>query len=177
MANEKCAYWDVAKFQEWILYLVATDSGLTLITWPNQSFKAVENFVNNRLPGYVLIRDPKRVETFREAVLQSLRIGNGDVRGLSFDLHGSGFQIAVWNALLDIPVGETRTYSEIADEIGRSDAVRAVARAIGANPIAFLIPCHRVVGKNGNLTGYRGGLQLKRTLLQMEGALPTFPKQ
>ena len=176
MPDKKRAYWGVGKFKEWILYLVATDVGLALITWPDESFGAVEDFVRNRLPGYVLTHEPEKVEAHKDALLQSLENGCTDVRGLSFDLQGSNFQIAVWNALLDIPAGKTRTYSEIAGLSGRPDAVRAVAHAIGANPIAFLIPCHRVIGKDGRLTGYRGGLELKKTLLQLEGGWPKEPE-
>ena len=81
---------------------------------------------------------------------------------------GTPFQIAVWQALCAIPYGETRSYGEIAAAIGRPKACRAVGMAIHQNPIAILIPCHRVVGKNGKLTGYAGGLERKRILLALE---------
>ena len=92
----------------------------------------------------------------------------------SFDipLHpvGTSFQMSVWKALQEIPYGETRTYLEIARKIGNVRGVRAVAQAIGANGIAILIPCHRVIGSNNSLTGFAGGLAAKRTLLQLEAA-------
>lgn len=81
---------------------------------------------------------------------------------------GTPFQIAVWQALCAIPYGETRSYGEIAAAIGRPKACRAVGMANHQNPIAILIPCHRVVGKNGKLTGYAGGLERKRILLALE---------
>ena len=81
---------------------------------------------------------------------------------------GTDFQKRVWQALLTVPCGETCSYSEIAARIGRPDAVRAVGAAIGRNPIWILIPCHRVLGKNGALTGYAGGLEMKRHLLELE---------
>ncbi len=84
------------------------------------------------------------------------------------DLYGTIFQREVWNALLHIPYGETRTYQEIARVIGHPQAVRAVGAANGANPIALIIPCHRVIGSNGSLTGYGGGLPLKAWLLAHE---------
>jgi len=84
------------------------------------------------------------------------------------DMHGTPFQIAVWKALLDIPFGETRTYGEIAFTIGRPTASRAVGAANGANPIAIIVPCHRVIGSNGTLTGYGGGLAAKEWLLTLE---------
>ncbi|WP_206918824.1 methylated-DNA--[protein]-cysteine S-methyltransferase [Alicyclobacillus suci] len=169
-------YWGTVKFKECILYLVATDLGLALVTWPDESFEAVEDFVQNRLPGRVLTRDPLKLKTYKDALHQYLEYGRVDIHELSLDLQGTDFQIAVWQALIDIPAGQTRTYSDIAQRIGRQDAVRAVAHAIGVNPIPFLIPCHRVIGKDGNLTGYRGGLLLKESLLQLEGFLPKEPE-
>jgi methylated-DNA-[protein]-cysteine S-methyltransferase len=93
-----------------------------------------------------------------------------------FDLrtspHGTPFQVEVWRGLEAIPYGETIAYVDLARRIGRPDASRAVGRANGANPIPIVIPCHRVIGANGNLTGYGGGIDRKRSLLQLEGALP-----
>lgn len=125
------AYWGAAKFREWILYLAATDIGLALVTWPDERFEAVEDFVENRLPERVLTHDPLKVEVYKHVLLQYLEYGHADVVGLSLDLQGSDFQIAVWLALLGIPAGQTRTYSDIADIVGRPDAVRAVAHTIG----------------------------------------------
>ncbi|WP_413664874.1 methylated-DNA--[protein]-cysteine S-methyltransferase [Microbulbifer sp. CNSA002] len=92
----------------------------------------------------------------------------------SFDLplapKGTEFQRRVWDALLQIPFGETRSYSQQAQWLDQPRAIRAVARANGANPIAIVIPCHRVIGANGSLTGYAGGLSLKARLLTLEGA-------
>ena len=91
-------------------------------------------------------------------------------KAFSIPLHpvGTDFQLQVWKALLNIPYGATRSYKQIATSIGRPEAVRAVARAIGANGISILIPCHRIIGSNRSLTGYAGGLEAKRMLLQME---------
>ena len=82
---------------------------------------------------------------------------------------GTSFQQQVWSALLEIPFGGTRTYMDIALRVGNSKGVRAVAQAIGANGIAILIPCHRVIGSNRKLTGFAGGLEAKRILLELEG--------
>ena len=82
---------------------------------------------------------------------------------------GTEFQLAVWNALLEIPYGDTTTYGELARRIGRPNAVRAVGAANGANPIPVIIPCHRVIGSNGTLTGYGGGIERKQWLLALEG--------
>jgi len=87
------------------------------------------------------------------------------------DLRGIPFQLKVWRQLGDIPYGETRSYQQIAQAIGRSRATRAVGRAIGSNPVAIIVPCHRVIGTNGQLTGYAGGLHRKQALLELEGAM------
>ncbi|MNM93774.1 Methylated-DNA--protein-cysteine methyltransferase [compost metagenome] len=91
-----------------------------------------------------------------------------------FDLRlaprGTEFQREVWQALLDIPFGRTTCYAELAERIGRPKAMRAVGAANGANPIAVIIPCHRVIGRDGSLTGYGGGLERKELLLRLEGA-------
>jgi methylated-DNA-[protein]-cysteine S-methyltransferase len=87
---------------------------------------------------------------------------------IELDLRGTAFQRRVWKALLTIPYGETRSYGEIAEQIGASGAARAVGLANGHNPIAIVVPCHRVIGASGSLTGYGGGLDRKRTLLELE---------
>ena len=87
---------------------------------------------------------------------------------LPLDVVGTPFQQQVWSALQRIPVGQTRTYAEVAAGIGRPTATRAVAAACGANPVAIVVPCHRVIGSNGKLTGYRWGVERKRKLLELE---------
>jgi len=100
---------------------------------------------------------------------------------IHFDLpiapHGTTFQQSVWNLLQTIPHGETRSYGELADLLGNRLAIRAVGLANGRNPISIIIPCHRVVGSNGSLTGYAGGLERKRRLLELEAADATSQKQ
>ena len=89
---------------------------------------------------------------------------------LPIRLEGTPFQREVWAALLDIPFGQTSTYAEVARRIGRPRAVRAVGAANGQNPISIVVPCHRLIGANGDLTGYGWGLERKRSLLELEGA-------
>ncbi len=98
----------------------------------------------------------------------------GKRRGFELPLHpvGTAFQCAVWMALRDIPYGTTCSYSDIARGIGKPDAVRAVGAANGRNPIPIVVPCHRVIGADGSLTGFGGGLPTKQFLLQLEDALP-----
>jgi methylated-DNA-[protein]-cysteine S-methyltransferase len=95
----------------------------------------------------------------------------GALDGVSVDTGGTPFQQSVWRALRRIPAGSTWSYARLASEIGRPSATRAVAAANGANPVSIVIPCHRVIGSDGSLTGYGGGLPRKRWLLVHEGAL------
>jgi len=91
--------------------------------------------------------------------------------GFALDLRGTDFQKACWQALLAIPYGETRTYADIARAVGRPNGFRAVGMANNRNPIAIVVPCHRVIASDGTLCGYGGGLDVKRKLLELEGAL------
>ncbi len=90
---------------------------------------------------------------------------------IPLNLRGTPFQMKVWNALLDIPLGATVSYGELAGRIKRKDAVRAVGAAVGRNPVSVIVPCHRVIGSGGSLTGYAGGLERKRALLDLEKAI------
>ncbi len=94
---------------------------------------------------------------------------------IPLDPSGTDFQVEAWMALADIPYGRTTTYADQAEAIGRPNAVRAVGSANGANPIPIVLPCHRVIGSNGSLTGYAGGVDLKRRLLDMERSQQTLP--
>jgi methylated-DNA-[protein]-cysteine S-methyltransferase len=119
-----------------------------------------------------------RVETAwepnREAVGQIIEYleGKRDCFDLSLDVRATPFQSRVYDALLGIPYGETRTYAQVAREIGQAAAVRAVGTANGANPISIVVPCHRVVASGGKLGGYGGGLPMKKQLLAMEHSRP-----
>ena len=107
---------------------------------------------------------------FSDAVHQIREYISGTSSGFSISIaaDGSDFQKKVWASLLEIPYGETRSYAEIASAIGKHAAVRAVGTAIGRNPIPLIIPCHRVIGSDGRLTGYAFGLKTKETLLELE---------
>jgi AraC family transcriptional regulator of adaptative response/methylated-DNA-[protein]-cysteine methyltransferase len=105
-----------------------------------------------------------------EAIARVEDASRAGVPGL--DLRGTPFQLAVWEALLAIPAGQTRSYADVARAIGRPTAARAVAQACGANRVGVIVPCHRVIGSDGSLTGFAGGTDLKRALLVREGAWP-----
>jgi methylated-DNA-[protein]-cysteine S-methyltransferase len=109
-------------------------------------------------------------EAVRKALLAYFEGDANALEGLAWRASGTPFQLTVWQALCAIPAGETLSYAALAERIGRPSAVRAVGLANGANPISLIVPCHRVIGANGALTGYGGGLPRKRWLLAHEGA-------
>jgi AraC family transcriptional regulator of adaptative response/methylated-DNA-[protein]-cysteine methyltransferase len=111
-------------------------------------------------------------DLLKDAVDEVLRRVDGDtpLRAVPLDMRGTAFQLKVWRELLRIPRGETRTYGEVADSIGAPRAARAVGTACGTNPVAFVVPCHRVIAANGGLGGYGFGLPVKRAILDAEAA-------
>lgn len=145
------------------LTLVATGEGLAAILWENDRPRRVPLTIDAQDD-----RHPVLVEVERQ--LEEYFAGRRTAFALPLDLGGTAFQRTVWNALLTIPFGETRSYGQIAKQIGNPDAVRAVGAANGRNPISIVVPCHRVIGSTGKLTGFAGGLDVKAHLLALEGA-------
>jgi methylated-DNA-[protein]-cysteine S-methyltransferase len=123
-------------------------------------------------PGLDWRQDPDS-EILKMSVLQLMEYFAGDrkVFQVPIGLQGTPFQREVWKALREIPVGETTTYGELAARVDRVSAVRAVGAAVGRNPVSVIVPCHRVIGRDGSLTGYAGGLDRKRALLELEAAM------
>lgn len=160
-------YWSQLVHDGWNVYIAATAEGLGFVGSHNRTFDEVENWSKSRFPGSALIRDDEKLQPFAAELIDYWR-GTRTSFGVSFDLRGTPFQLAVWNALLEIPYGQTCSYSDIARRIQKPAAVRAVGAAIGANPVLIAVPCHRVIGKNGALTGYRGGMDMKTKLLDLE---------
>jgi AraC family transcriptional regulator of adaptative response/methylated-DNA-[protein]-cysteine methyltransferase len=120
------------------------------------------------LPDARLVRDTGDLRRAARAVAVAID-ERSDLPQLPVDVRGTALQERVWRELRGIPAGETRSYSQVAAAIGRPRAVRAVAQACARNPVAVLVPCHRVVGKDGSLGGYRWGAERKRRLLEREG--------
>lgn len=143
------------------LTLVARDGKLNAILWE------VERANRVRL-GELIEADDSPVLLETERQLQEYFTGKRNHFELELDFTGTDFQKQVWQALLTIPFGETRSYSQIAEQIGNPKAVRAVGAANGRNPISIIAPCHRVVGASGGLTGFAGGLEAKQYLLTLE---------
>lgn len=144
------------------LLLAATEAGLRCV-----------HFCKGPLPPLakdeIWIESREHLRPYEEQIAAYFR---GELRHFSckLDLIGTQFQKDCWEALLRIPYGETRSYAEVAREIGRPKAFRAVGQANHDNPVAIIVPCHRVLGANGTLTGYGGGLSTKEKLLRLEGA-------
>lgn len=144
------------------LKLVANGSRLAAILWENDLPNRVRLGPMTEAPD-----NPVLLKTARQ--LEEYFAGTRNCFELELDFVGTDFQKQVWAALLTIPFGETRTYSQIAQQIGKPTAVRAVGAANGRNPISIVAPCHRVIGASGKLTGFAGGLEAKERLLRLEG--------
>ena len=134
--------------------------------------KSVDKRLQSLLNAEYLEMDNEVLQETRKQLDEYLR-GERKEFDLPLLMAGSEFQKSVWNALVKIPYGKTLSYLDLAKNIGNEKAVRAVANANGANAIGIIIPCHRVIGKNGKLTGYAGGLPLKKKLLEIENNLFT----
>ncbi len=169
MGNKSNApiYWSLLTHGDWNLYIAAADEGLCFIGSQNQPFEELAEWSAARSTGSTLIREDEKLQPYATELVEYLQ-GARDSFTFPFAFHGTPFQVAVWKALCDIPYGQTKSYSDIAHHIQKPASVRAVGAAIGANPILITVPCHRVIGKNGALTGYRGGLDMKTKLLQLE---------
>jgi len=143
------------------LKLVASDRGLTAILWEKDDPSRV------RLSEMIEDRQhPVLVET--EQQLGEYFTGKRKTFTVPLDLRGTRFQQNVWEALCSIPFGETRSYGQLAEQLGNPRATRAVGAANGRNPISIIVPCHRVIGSSGKLTGFAGGLETKACLLKLE---------
>jgi O-6-methylguanine DNA methyltransferase len=149
-----------------VLLLASSAQGLCALLL-GDDLETLERDLARRFPGQPT---PQRDEGLRPALEQTLRYLDNPltVLDLPLDLMGSVFQHRVWEALRQIPLGKTASYQEIARQLGQPKAFRAVANACGANPLAVIVPCHRVLRQDGSLGGYRWGLERKRQLLARE---------
>lgn len=145
-----------------MLTLVASDAGLVAVLWPNDNPRRVRLAPSMATPDHPILAQTR-------AQLEDYFAGRRRAFDIPLDFRGSDFNRSVWRALLTIPFGETRSYGQIAAQIGHPTAARAVGAANGRNPISIVAPCHRVIGANGALTGFAGGLAAKTLLLELEG--------
>jgi methylated-DNA-[protein]-cysteine S-methyltransferase len=148
------------------LKLVANADGLAAVLWPDDDPRRVPLASLEEAPAH-----PTLVAAERQ--LQDYFAGRREKFSLRLAFRGTAFQRKVWTALTAIPFGETRSYAQIARQIGRPKAVRAVGAANGRNPLSIVAPCHRVVGADGRLTGFAGGLKTKAFLLRLERRHPS----
>lgn len=160
--------WTVAPSPLGWLLVAATDKGVCSVTLGDDP-EGLERTLREEFWAADLTRDDEQLRSQVEALLEYL---GGDIPDESFslDVAGTAFQMRVWEELRRIPRGETISYSQLAERIGRPAAARAVARACATNPVAVVTPCHRVVRGNGELGGYRWGIERKRRLLEAEAA-------
>jgi methylated-DNA-[protein]-cysteine S-methyltransferase len=145
-----------------VLTLVASDAGLVAVLWPEDNPKRVRLEPAREDAEHAVLKAAM-------AQLQEYFAGARKEFDLPFDVRGTAFQKLVWEQLLAIPYGETRSYGDIAKRLGKPAASRAVGAANGRNPLSIVVPCHRVIGTSGTLTGFAGGLDAKRALLELEG--------
>jgi O-6-methylguanine DNA methyltransferase len=157
------------------LFLAASDRGLVALEFDRrlpgqQSIRPNPRDLRAENTGLRLAESPDHMSIYLAELAEYFAAAR---RTFSFrlDLRGTPFQVACWQALVAIPYGETRTYADIARAVGRPQGFRAVGMANNRNPIAIVVPCHRVIASDGTLCGYGGGLDIKRKLLELEGAL------
>lgn len=165
--RDTIVFWDTFHFQTFRFYLAATCEGIVCMALPNESFQTFTQWIRKHLPETNMMENQKELAIYKDQLMEYFQ-GKRKVFTCPLDLHGTPFQKLVWQALREIPYGETRSYDEVAKLVQRPKAVRAIGAASGANPLPIFIPCHRVIGKNGTLTGYRGGLEMKSRLLHGE---------
>jgi O-6-methylguanine DNA methyltransferase len=163
-------YWSSVPTDQGMCTAIATETGVCWTGTPGTSKKYGLAWLERRLPIAQVVEGVE-IEPLRQAVEQLRKYFAGEQIqfSCSLDLRGTTFQVAVWKELYRIPYGETRSYTQIAQAVGSPKALRAVGAANGANPVAIIVPCHRVIGSNGTLTGYGGGLPMKKWLLALEG--------
>ena len=148
------------------LLVAATAKGICAVKF-GESVRKLEDSLREEFPAAEITADDEHLQQHVIAILQHLA-GERQTLDLPLDLQATAFQMRVWAELRKIPRGETRSYKQIAEQIERPTAVRAVARACATNPVALVTPCHRVVGADGSLTGYRWGIERKSELLKQE---------
>src|SRR5690242_15034274 len=171
-ASPETLYWSSLASAQGNCTVISTEKGVCWMGTPGTSREEGLSWLERRISIENLIEGTE-VEPLRQAMEQLKHYFAGEQIQFScpLDLRGSAFQVEVWKELYRIPYGQTRTYAQIAQAIGHPKAVRAVGAANGANPVAIIVPCHRVIGSNGTLTGYGGGLPMKEWLLALEGML------
>jgi len=157
-------YWTRLEDEQCSLVLAATDQGVCCV---GITLEEIQEWGSKHLGDAELVEAPEKMALYKSQ-LQEYLAGDRTIFDLPLDLKGTPFQLKVFEALQQIPYGSTVSYADIAVAIGNPKAVRAVGGAIGKNPVLIAVPCHRVIGKNGTLTGFSSGIPLKKKLLTIE---------
>ncbi|MGI8783476.1 MAG: bifunctional DNA-binding transcriptional regulator/O6-methylguanine-DNA methyltransferase Ada [Acidobacteriota bacterium] len=168
-------HYTVARSPMGRLLVAATERGLCSVMIGDQA-ESLESLLRAEFPAAEIRRDSASLRSWVDAILSELA-GHPPAYDLPLDIRASAFQSKVWKCIRSIPRGSTRSYSDLARSVGRPRAVRAVAHACARNPVALVIPCHRVVAKDGGLAGYRWGVQRKRLLLERELRVTSYELQ
>lgn len=164
------AYYGIFDSGLGVIGIASTEKGVCKIALPAESREGFFEWLRTHFGPQNVIEDKSKNEGVL-AELESYLAGELREFRSPLDPQGTEFQMKVWREVRAIPYGTTRSYQDIAERIGHPRAYRAVGTANGANPIPIIVPCHRVIGQNGSLTGYGGGLAMKERLLRLEGAI------
>jgi|SRR5690625_3163956 len=165
--SETSIFIDQINWKHGSFYIAATPTGLCYVGSPNESLEEVKSFLKKRFNHYSLRENKSLTEPYS---LQFIEYFEKERTSFSFPLNvtGTPFEQLVWNQLLTVPYGEVTSYSDLGRKLKKPNAARAVGSAVGRNPLLIVLPCHRVVRKDGTHTGYRGGLAMKKNLLELE---------
>lgn len=145
------------------LYIGASEENIYFVYWTEEQYK-----IYCKKYSYKIVKEDNKLLTETERQLCEYFEGKRKEFDLPIALEGTKFQNEVWSILLEVPYGKTRSYIEQAEELGNKKAIRAVAKANSKNPISIIVPCHRIIGSDGSLTGYAGGIERKKYLLDLE---------
>lgn len=150
--------------------MAATQDGICFVGLPGRAVDVHLDDLRSRYPEAAFVEDGEKLREASEQLSEYWSGGRAEF-SLSIDIQGTSFQEAVWDYLRQIPFGQTVTYGQVAEAVGSPRAYQAVGRAVGSNPVPLVVPCHRVIGADGSLTGFAAGIDMKRRLLEHEGCL------
>lgn len=163
-------YYDTLQFADYKFLIAVSDKGLVYLDIISDEVANVTTFFAKYKETIVPVYNSKKVAPYKTQLVEYLQ-GKRQVfdMAIDFGVRGTSFQQEVWQELLKVPFGESSSYSLLAEAVGRPQATRAVGTAVGKNPIPIIVPCHRILRKDGGIGGYAGGLPLKYRLLAIEG--------
>lgn len=169
-SEEQILYYAYLTCEDRQLLIAATRIGLCYVGYWDQSLTEMKEWAAKRMKVGRFEQDEIRMSPYAQQLMEYFS-GKRTAFNVPLDLQGTPFQLKVWGAMSEVPYGKTASYHDVALKLQKPLAVRAVGTAIGRNPVLIVAPCHRIIGKNGQLTGYRGGLEMKEQLLKLENAV------